>query len=465
MALEVQFELWDGEPYTAGSATSTLSLLSYTNDIEVSNGGYGQVAADGQDGSVTEIITCRLKGSSHDDLAAKLQSLAGYIERARFGNLGNPYRYQVWMHVKLTNETKARYAYIYEIRTDSESFMTALTLGKSAVREYKILIRRAPYWEHKDYAALSLSDASPLLTGGTATITATAGDVAARMFYMSLTGTATGGIIANLWLGFIGANNYPDSANWLSTWGVDKAGALGADTTTAVDANCISGKSTRCTFATVTSMIVRALISVGDMYASGQEVRAAGKFLVLLRAKVVTGGDSVNIRMATSLVGSYSTNPYIYDRIKIDSTVYQYYEMGVVNFPLNCQPNYASNIARGDAIGIEAELLSATAALYLDSLIFIPVAEGYIKVTGADIEKDGPTVFASRYYTGDNVIQRGATYATDVIVNFQVFGGIPEGTSRLVVAGSKGSGESELTNELAIAIQAKCRWRELRGNA
>ncbi len=470
MALELQFELWEGEPLAAPApAVATLSLLSYTADFQLAYGGYiPEVGTD--EGKVIDVITLRVKSTTHDALATALQSMATRARQAQFGSSGYPYEYTLWLRTKLTNETNARYAFVFDVRMQPKSSMySRTTLTDKQIKEYEIVVTRSPFWEPGAAVEPAISASTTInCLGGTGTLSSIAGDVGARIRYMKLSDTNEGAAIERLWFGFIGANNYPYKSLFLPVWNIYLGTEDAAyDTTTAADATAKAATRVQCDFATVATMAQRSRVRIKDIYAAGNEKGAIGKFLVLGRFKKTVAGDVIRVRLSTGLYGS--DNFMSFDRVLLNSSdTWFLYELGIVQFPLCGQPPHSLSALGGETLRLEAERKSGSGSLYADVYILIPIAECYAVSRSLDMAFGGTvrSFYYSDYHTGREAVVRGDSSTTyDKIADFQLYGRLPVGDSTLVVAGQS-STSSSLTNEVNfVDFYIKNRWRELRGSS
>lgn len=465
MALELQFELWEGEPLAAPApAVATLSLLSYTADFQLAYGGYiPEVGTD--EGKVIDVITLRVKSTTHDALATALQSMATRARQAQFGSSGYPYEYTLWLRTKLTNETNARYAFVFDVRMQPKSSMySRTTLTDKQIKEYEIVVTRSPFWEPGAAVEPAISASTTInANGGTGTLASIAGDVGARIRHIKIAGTEEGGAVDRLWFGFIGSGNYPYKSLFIPAWKI-YLGTEATDTTTAADATAVATTRIQCDFATVATMAMRSRVTIKNVYSAGNEKGAIGKFLVLGRFKKTVSGDTIRVRLSVGLYGS--TTFTTFERVTLDeSTNWTYYELGIVQFPLTGQPPHSLAALGGETLRLEAECTSGSGSLYGDIYVLIPVAECYAygdNLAAATTR----SFFYSEYPTGSEALTRGsASYTFDKNVDFKLCGRLPVGDSTLVVAAQAATGVSTTTKVVVFEdFYIKNRWRELRGS-
>lgn len=452
----------------------SISLLGYTDGMELADNGWATAVASPGDALVTEAITLRVKGTTQDNMAAKLQGLDLKLKQARW--YADPQElYSVWLRAKLKNETNTRQALVIGGRRSPVPLFTNLANVSNVVQTYALALDRMPYWESTavvDYSQAGLGTLSSL--GGMWDYTtyggspgAVAGDVPARIAQATLTGVAGDGALTKSWLGFR-TNRFGNRANFQARWDMYLSvdfGANDADTSKTADAATVSGFRSTTSFATVATMLQRALLRLNSVTANSNDQR--GSYMVLLRAKASAGGSSINVRLAD---GWYNTNsPAIRQRVNITSTSYYLYELGVVQIP---SPGRAipSYFLDNYALMLQAERVSGAASLHMDCMILIPISEGYITTDQPDAgASDGFGNAAGGlahwvFERPDGAIQGLylglASPSGNISVRYS--GGLPTSNGIAVVAAQR-LASSVKTDTVSLEFAVYPRWTTLRG--
>jgi hypothetical protein len=430
----------------------SISLLDYTDGLQLADNGWQSAIASPGDTMVSEALTLRVKGSSQDNLSAKLQALDLKLKQASW--YADPQElYNVWLRAKLKNETNSRQALVLGGRRSPAPLMTNLSNVSNAVQTYALALDRMPYWESitvVDYSQAGLGTLSSL--GGKWDYTtyggspgAVAGDVPARIAQGIITGVAGVGPMTKAWVGFR-TNRFGNRANFAPVWyhyaSVD-ALRSDTDTTKSADAQASNGSKTVTTFATVATMKQRNILRVSDFVpATPNDMR--GTYMVLLRAKLSAGGSSVNVRLADGYISSQTLA--LRARVNITSTSYYLYELGVVQIPSPGRPVPVFDIANY-ALALQAERVSGAASLECDAFILIPMSEGYLTTdqpdastagfgdgSAAPVVAMGTTCLSGRMARCKGFIWR-LTPSGNITVRYS--GGLPTGSGIAVVAAQR----------------------------
>lgn len=438
------------DDYTAD--VDSLSLLPY-----LANEGWQQSIANDET-SLEETLTLHVQGTSHDDLASKIQAIETKIEQINYRKLGE--RYQIWLRAQLSGETNARQAMVTSIKRDRAKLigMFANKASAPALIDYPLVIRRTPSWEETSYTARTGSNVNCL--GGTASISAPGGDVPARFGLTTLSGRD----LQEIWIGFRSVR-HGTLANFVSVWNLRKGAALtdgdvGTDAPN-TDATAADGYKAFVTFATVATLTRR--VSIQANQAAGTPADQRGAYLVLLRAKC-TSSRSARVRLTHGWPSAYTKTKL--PRVTIPAFVsWKLYEMGVVEIPPSTQSINGLINLDYYTMEVEAESTGGSGNLDLDCLILIPL-DGLIHASIVDI---GNECAMQIVQSADGSVS-GIGYAGGspfFAVTAEMTNGLPIDSSLMVVAGQRstvggGSVKGDLTS---VTMQVWRRWRVLRGSA
>ncbi|RJX17548.1 MAG: hypothetical protein C4575_12965 [Desulforudis sp.] len=479
MAAKLQLELWNGEPLESGSPTYTLNLLTYTDDFELAYSGYEPGVAQDENTPIIEKIKLRVKEASHDALSASLQDMAKYLQAAKFSQSASVAVYTVWLRTKLTNETGDRVAYIYDIDVSQNDKYNQVTNSKSAIVEYTLIVKRAPLWERD----VNANDVTPRPGGGFVTYNAycggpteitVAGDSDARLRQIALAVPPPGTSPFNIdevWIGWGSDPRYPSfGSKFDPQWNLEDLACDGPDTALATVADSVGTQVAQCTFASATAMTPRLKIAIGDVYASLDEPGSVGKYLVLLRAGL-SGAGECHVRLGTGAVNNTwnTTDPFAkLGRVSVTkNTGWCFYELGVVQFPLGGYGD-STNVSRFEGLQIEAERISGSVSLNMDILVFIPIGEGWVHVSGiADAagQSYGITI-SNTYNTG---VTSRSSASSPAKPTAAMLGDVPRssgaaGDKTYLVVCAQRNGASVKADTIVLAsVYIKNRYLELRG--
>lgn len=451
-----------------GSDISSLSLLDYEDGFTLARDGWTQ--AVGTDGTeVAESMTLRVKGSSPDDLAAKLQLLDDKIREVGWHADGVE-RYGVWLRTQLTDESGARQALVTGMRCEpAVSFYDRLVSPGSFVRGYSLALERMPWWEsvrHIIYRGVEVN-----CLGGTYSYTtygpgAVVGNKPARIAYTSFNGASGGGgPLYEFWMGFR-TDRFGDRANFVPVWdmGQSSESTPANDTTSSTADTPYGGYMWTCSFGDESELVrvTKALLSVTSDYGDQR-----GEYTVLLRAKV--GASTVcHVRLKDGFV--QTTELRAHPRVKIDSTSWCLYVLGTINVPPS-RGIIQANFLRQYGLALHASRASGSNNLDMDCFILIPRAEGFIHVSG------GVSGGGVQYVLGDTrpiAVRMHPNGETDgwwytvsmpyASVTVEPDGyALPVGDGSLVLAGQHET-EHVLTDYVNVQMQTYRRWGTLRGS-
>lgn len=443
------------------SDVDSISLLAYTDGFDLAANGWQEILANGQEDFVTEAMTLRGKGSSHDNLASKLQGLIDKIIQTGRHRDSDVEKYSVWLRAQLTNETGARQTLVRGAAVGKLPLHGYPALNSSALPEIGLAVDRKPLWENTSSDTQEFTGVSTV--GGTSAYTTVAGDHLARFRRVYFMGESGGGSpLKQCWLG-LRSSRYGTPANFQSTWSLRLSGTFGSDTTgatTNADATAKDGYKTITTFGTP-GLVQRARIRVSDVTANTEDQR--GVYTVLLRAKT-TSTAVCRVRLADGPYGG--SNFRFRGRVPISNTSWALYPMGTVQIPSPGNSFFALTVSNY-SLRIDAELASGSGNLEMDCLILIPRDEGFVYSDGGNITyhlttpdfllvsnlADGRK-YSERYKSGTGVMDIGSPELT---------GGVPTGTGIIVLA-SQRDAVSTLADTLKVIVIYNERWGSLRGS-
>jgi len=454
---------------TTGSA---FSLLDYTNDFNVSYGGWVQSVEQGNDPDlVSETITLRLKqqharveggGQSAitplNDVSVYVQQLNDKLRQAEEYFDDEDELYGIWLQSHYDGETYTRQALIRRGRVAPQSSFLSWAGKRGVVPEYILSLERFP-WESTSFRSGNVSSVNCRGALGTLFMVDASqtvnGDTEARIQSLMVENDGTSTCLADAWVGFR-SGRFGTPTNFQPIWGLgDSSVTTGSDTSRVSDSTAYGSYKAQCSFTTCASMAARATATLGSYtsYPSDQ----AGTFTVLMRAKVA----SSTICYARLLSGYSSGSGYDYrDRVKITSTSWKLYDMGTVKIPPHKYPPTGTDLS-GFAMRIQAERTTGT-TLDMNYLALIPRTEGFVYIGGAAmVSAYRATVHSlcNKRIFGYQVMSSDYQSITVSPAHFT----LPLGSVSIVAAGQQ-AGQHSLTDAMSITIRFVPRWRMLRGN-
>jgi len=429
--------------------------------------GWVQAIASDSDTSVQEVFTFRIKGSSSDNLATQVQALDTKIRQVNDW-LKNPgvERYQVWLRVKMNNETLERQAMVKSIRGTAIAVQALEAQLDSDVEDYQVAIERTPWWEDPYAYPTTTAKTNINSIGGLATLSETIrGDVPARLAKVSLTPPDAVSPMSDYWLGWK-TNRFGVAANFQPVWSIGDSGLpLIADTAQVADGTAYGTNKLQCTFASGATFLARCINQLGG--STGVDADQRGSYTVLLRAKM-SDASVARVRIEAGFApGITLYNPVIRSRQVVSGTAWRLYEVGNVSIP----PTriYATHTLTNFAIQLDAERLSGAGYLDVDCFILIPVDDGMVKLSAPiGVTTTGKSINVFQRVTDDlgALFEEGGNVLYSVIVKPTGKWALPayDDSPVLVVAAqdvTAGSVKGKLVNMSYTYIP---RWRTLRGN-
>lgn len=364
-----------------GSDISTLSLFNYEDGFSVTRDGWVQAVARDDDKSVAEAMTLRVEGSSHDDLASKLQALDDKIQETGWYNEAAE-RYGVWLRAQLPDETGARQALVTQAGGEIGSSVLAPPLSPgNALSEYHLALERMPWWESTTYSPHAFQSLG--CTGGLkSSVWTVSGTAPARIAKTTINGAPGGGSgdLYEFWLGFR-TDRFGDQTNFVPVWDVGQTSDSTPynDTITSTADTPYGGHKWVCSFGDESELkrVSTALLNHTSDYADQR-----GEYIVLLRAKV--GASTVcHVRLKDGFVHTSALRAQ--PRVKVDSTSWYLYPLGTITIPPS-RGIVEANFLRQYGFDLYASRESGSNDLDIDCFILIPRAEGFIHVSGGGVK-------------------------------------------------------------------------------
>jgi len=444
------------------SDQDTLDLLGYTDGFNLAMKGWNPGIDDDESETTPEAFQILIQATDDDDLASIFQGLKEKRKEAKRYFSGVD-KYGIWIRAQLKNETYARQALTRRLAYNWNQ--SPIQPNRLNLPGFTLGLDRFP-WE--DTTNTPFSGSSVNLIGGTFSFSSNVGDMPARLARVMFKGVnGGGGPLYRFWMGFR-SGRFGTAANFKTYWPLRLATSYDTDTTggtTNVDATAKDGYKTITTFTSDNSMKWRAYCLVNDMTANPNDQR--GRFLVLLRAKKTYAGDTVRARLISGYYGGSAT-PRRFGRVEIESTSWQFYEMGTVTLPPAGLLG-GSELMINAMLGIEAESLGTPGGdLEMDCFVLIPTEEGhvYAEAPGGVVQYDSgyekPLVVYTRPNGKTEAWWFQAATSPAATATPQVGRGLPVGSGIAVVAGER-FGSTVKADVIDISVDVYQRWESLRG--
>jgi hypothetical protein len=405
---------------------------------------------------VTELLELRVEGSDADELADRVQDLMqylGYITRSNDAKeLMGSWTALEW---QLDGETSARRCWLRDCSVEMISQANSEEIiGYQTV--YQIALQRQPYWEDETLQALpdatlsagpsALYDYTAAGASNGAAANDPAGDVPARISLIDVgpDDASAGDRLGDVWIGIrsdaiSGAGN--GAASYITTWEIED-GTLNGSATSDADATASDGTRVSWGNSTTATKIASVTYDDVDPGANYRITNMFGDHLWLMRASEDTTGTwYMQLRFG---IGGWSDDEMIRGPwVKLDSTNWKLYEMGMASIPPSGPQSIWGDSALLSAddpdfeVQVWAYSASGSSDLYVDCLCPIPISEGYLIAKGLDLDdstrylafREGPLGFV-----GVQAYDSGRTAYDDVpelhTWNFR----LPPGDGRMVVA-------------------------------
>lgn len=449
-----------------GADVETVDLQGGADGFTLAENGWLQSPANDADW-VQETMILRVKGASVDAIAAADQKIGKKARQARQYFEDDVENTAVYLRVLLDNETSYRQALVRKIIHGPRTpiFETILR-DVHVIREYTLALERRGLWEAITVSGGVGVGSTKSTIGGMENISTIAGDEPGLISSASLVqNSAASYTLTKFWLGVRGTR-WGTPADFAPAWSM-RLGTIPAsvDTTVQADSDALDNQMVECTFATVATLATRISTKVSDVTTKYTAQR--GQFTALLRAKNTAAGTT-RVRLVDGFYGDSLTN--IHGRVAIASTSYNFYELGTVNIPSPGQMLNAWDL-RNFALSIDAERISGACSLDIDCIVLIPM-EGMVACTEAVVTKSGTDLYATQIIKsprgdvhGEKYLLTGGAAPTKVTgaTTAQISGGIPPGTSGVVVLACQRATVSDKTDSVSTSISWLPRYRELRG--
>lgn len=450
---------------------SSLSLLDYTDGFNLAANGWQQVVASDDDDRVAEALTLRVRGTSHDDLASKLQALDDKIKEVGWYEDGAE-KYGVWLRVQLEGETNQRQVLVTAANTGPLALSDYLVFTGSFLRRYRLALERMPWWESQLYYQFYGSNMSCL--GGMTSYGTVYGNEPSRLARTRIEGSALGGPGAGdegldeFWMGFR-TDRFGDQTKFVPVWDLGEASDSSPynDTTSVADGTAYGGYKWQCTFGDE-SLLKRVGATLQAQTSDYSDQR--GEFTILLRAKV-GAGTVCQIQLKDGF--TYTSALRAHSRVAISSENWFLYPLGTVRIP----PSHGiiqAGFLKFFGYELFASRTSGSGNLDIDCLVPIPSAEGSIhaKISGVSVSNGGvkyvlgdtrPIIMHmfpdgnsdGWWYTSNN------PYATVAVEPNEY--ALPVGTGSLILAGQRETEGHDLDDYATVQLYAHRRYRTLRG--
>lgn len=462
----------------------SMDLLNFAQGFELAEGGWVQQIPAGDNVTLIETLTFRVKATSQDDLATRLQVLDNWITRVGYYQ-SRAMRTAVWLRVKVAGESEYRQALITRMQyAINESAFGTLWADAKFIGTLTIVLERSAFWE--EITPQSDSNFAESNYFKSAASGAIGGDVSARVFSGNVVALDTSNNQNSTWIGFKDARYFDPSSGFFHPerplFAYDTG--VGTDSTFVDDTDAIVTKALQITFATAATLVQRhnlplnAIATYSAPNITASELSAdytSGEYLVLMRAKTTsTAVTRARIKLGYK---NAPTADRVYPRVTISSTVYRLYEMGQITVPpqrLSGLSNQGLFSVLSAALKVDAERVSGTGNLLIDAYILIPL-DGAIKLytDGGYVGFMPPTAVTCQIET--TPINEVFAYTTDSVASINdtcqvspFAWGVPVSVGTLapvvVFASSGDTTGSDKTSSYAITIQYFRRWRTLRGN-
>lgn len=426
---------------------------------------------------VTETMDLLLKGSDHDDLATRKQSMHQMqVYASRFIKDRN-FRTPVWLHAQTCGESNERRALVHSIKLSPRS-LSLDTKGwiDQNIERYRATIVREPYWESltpitqiQDLSVGTLGGEFDFSSGGNTVV----GDVPARLYKLRLKNTADAIAVDTLWLGFRSDDRHTDLDNFPPAWDMEDASWTYTDVSTEDDLDCIGDKRQTCDFSSETDWYARVRFDLDDVSSNLENLY--GKYLVLLRARAsdIYTVSWVQLKQFTRLDEDTRISGRIVEIPALAGPVdtpYHFYPLGVFTIPMRNLQGISTSLLsdsfeQEERFALYAKQVSGSGDLYMDCLMFVPIDEYFIHVENSGLQ--AAAINAATYIAQCPRGIHHSIAADDTNSKISEFPkistsgiGVPVGNTRLYVVGDD---DSDPDDELNLRIQYYNRWLSLRG--
>ena len=353
---------------------------------------------------VTETLPVGVNAVTYNSYASWMQNLVAFQKRAAEYWVNSQQAVPVWLNCKADGETSARRAFVKAIHFEFRPWTEALYQecpSSAAPHDLfgTILIERHPYWE----------DPTPQIFDN-ATMTAAAsvvydyliepgGDVPCRINALAVRSATAAITLERFWMGIRSATLHGADGvtNFKAVWECEDGGLFpDVAIDAAAEVNLASPGGGAGSFIKVTEAAVdwddgafHPVVSLNFAtagYAAASYEDGYGRFLCLLRVKCSAG--EWEVKTSAGYVAVTTTQPYS-DPASITNTSWDYKEVGI--WTLGGRNRQAIETAQIVAskdlsqIHVYAKRISGAGTLSLDCLCPIPVDEGFLEITDANV--------------------------------------------------------------------------------
>jgi hypothetical protein len=406
--------------------TDTFDLMCFTGNkgFQIANNGWVPIIGSGK---VQESLTLHAKGDSQDEVIAYLETILKKWHNYVLWSQDYAEERSVWLQVQWENETNIRQARLVSFNFQINSSPFGEFWQNANFTEATVTFERMEWEQGPAYPSSIFIPAGQSVFAGVIALPSSIvfGDVNARVVNMNIAGNTTF-TAGRVWAAFR-RNRHGEPLSFVPTWNASKATML-SDSSAGADTTAINGQRVTTIFTTATikrrfNLYLTNAISPATTY---NEQR--GKFLVLMRAMVSDDTTITRARIAYGTGSASGNNFTTLTRVEITTPLpiiktWKLYEMGVVSIPNARVPRYSS--AANNAllmdyfIGVDAERVSGTGYLYIDSLILLPVDEAFVKTTNDAV----PLASGKQWYIFQNDLSDVSGYTgttTSVDAGFEV---------------------------------------------
>lgn len=403
------------------TSTVVINLMDGTNyTVELGKEKIGVKTGEIQ----TVVYTINVLGSGNDTAEDNFNALVATLDEARVRMASNFYLLPFTLRRLNDGETSpgARAAIIdYDIKIKS-----SVTRGASQLLSPWLTVDLALtlYGWERQYATI-LNTTSMDGDGGNTAVSASAGfstrnsRLHAIMSWSSFT-------VSKFWMGILPyrGNSASDMANFDPVWLLEN-GILSTDASLTTSTDSVGTYAASVSFVTVTSMSLRARISVSSFFGgtTTDAIVFAGQFMPLLRCRVTNADTDVFMRLG----GGYSASEASYNEIvRLNGeTDWVYIPMGVVNIPprgMRAVYNYSEwGFVYYYTIFIDAEKNAGTGNLHVDGLIMIPY-DHYVSVEGISTQANNAAVETHHDGSVEALSQNVSYYGSPTITGLNNWG-------------------------------------------
>lgn len=347
-------------------------------------------------GTVTDVLTVTVRGSTNTVLYTNLHLLAKLGEYARQSMQNNFDMQTAYLELKPGGSSSGEvlYAAIYDCRVELPADWADVQDATLMIEDVTVTIERG-IWrsikirESPETSASSISN-SAVAASKMASSADIGGDTTA-LYRVSVYQPSAGTPDATIDRVIIGYRSKARGGVGYNSLGIREAESqtLGTDTSSTADATASGGSVAKCTFATVTTAATR-VSRTGDI--------SNGVHRVFARMKVdASSSSSVYLKYQDASSASGATL-ISNAAVTVSSTSWLVYDLGVVRVFQDGTLATGGGGAYG-AWELSASRLtgSGTNALYVD-WVFIMPTEGYLTASGCGILTTSPTKFNTVYF-------------------------------------------------------------------